>query len=257
MKIPLPDEAQLPIKDTKDSIISVADYYYKDENMCVFVDGPPHADPEVRNKDKEKRKKLRQKGYGIYEMDFYTNIEKNQHIKDELIKQRLMEFSDYMDFGGDITPTEPKSTSSQESIDKKSKLLKLLESFELKIRFFLRDHLLLFYGDDWWNLGVSKILRENAEKRKEQKQRSEPRRTYAAIEFLNLIDLSYIISQKKNWAQIFQQFFREKYVIQSPFERISNIRNDLAHYRFNKEDFDKCETYIDDILKFIPEKKDL
>jgi len=253
MKIPLPDEAQVPYKDKKDKNISVADYYYKNKNMCVFVDGPPHANLDVKEKDKEKRIKIRKKGYGIYEMDFYSNVEKNQHIKDELIELRLKEFSDYMDFGGDITPTEPKTTSGQEIIDKKSELLKLLEDFELKIRFFLKEQLTSFYGDDWWNLGISINLRENAEKRKEQKQRSEPRRKYDAIDFLNLIDYVYIISQKKNWAQVFQKLFREKYVIQAPFDRISNIRNDLAHNRFNKEDFEKCKAYIDDILKYLPD----
>ncbi len=113
--------------------------------------------------------------------------------------------------------------------------------------------MITFYGDGWWNFGISTNLRENAEKRKEQKQRSEPRRTYNAIDFLNLIDYVYIISQKKNWTQIFQKFFRDKYIIQAPFERISNIRNDLAHSRFNKEDFDKCKTYIEDIMKFLPD----
>ena len=35
--------------------------------------------------------------------------------------------------------------------------------------------------------------------------------------------------------------------------KISNIKNDLAHYRFNEEDFEKCKTYIDNILKYITE----
>ena len=124
-------------------------YYYKNKNICVFVDGPPQADPEVRSKDKEKRRKLRQKGYGIREMDFYSNIEENQPIIDGLIEQRLKEFSDYMGFGRDIAPTGPKEKVSPS--DNKSELSKLLEDFELKIKYFLKEQLISFYSDDWWN----------------------------------------------------------------------------------------------------------
>ncbi len=109
------------------------------------------------------------------------------------------------------------------------------------------------FGENWWNKGISNNIRELAEKRKENKEKIEPRRDYDVIDFLNFIDYSHIILQKKNWTQVFQKFFREKYVIQAPFERISNIRNDLAHNRFNEEDTEKCKTYIDDVLKYIPD----
>lgn len=84
MKIPLPHHAQYPIPDRdpasgKAFILSVADYYYQDKNLCIFVDGP-HNKPEIKQDDDEKRKKLRRKGYGIYEMDFHTEIEENQPI---------------------------------------------------------------------------------------------------------------------------------------------------------------------------------
>lgn len=42
-----------------------------------------------------------------------------------------------------------------------------------------------------------------------------------------------------NWNNIFAEFFREKYVVQAPFERLPNIRNDLAHNRFLEEDSEK------------------
>ena len=101
MKIPLPHHAQYPIPDRdpasgKAFILSVADYYYQDKNLCIFVDGPPHNKPEIKQDDDEKRKKLRRKGYGIYEMDFHTEIEENQPIPDDLIKKRLEEFKNYI-----------------------------------------------------------------------------------------------------------------------------------------------------------------
>ena len=68
---------------------------YEEKNLYIFVDGPPHT-PEVREKDEKKRRKLRQKGYGVYKMDFYTGIEENQPISDELIQKRLEEFRNYI-----------------------------------------------------------------------------------------------------------------------------------------------------------------
>ena len=102
MKIQLPEHAQytIPGKDPSTGnayIISVPDYYYeKPKNLCVFVDGPPHNKPEVKEDDEKKRKKLRQKGYGIYPMDFHTGIEENQPITNDLIKKRLEEFKNYI-----------------------------------------------------------------------------------------------------------------------------------------------------------------
>lgn len=102
MKIPLPEYAQYAVS-TKDPttdktyIISVADFFYDiPKNLCVFVDGPPHKKPEIKVDDDKKRKKLRQKGYGIYPMDFHTGIGENQPIPDELIKKRLEEFRNYI-----------------------------------------------------------------------------------------------------------------------------------------------------------------
>ncbi len=86
-----------PTYETQTYIISVADYYYeKPKNLCVFVDGPPHNKTEVKEDDEKKCKKLRQKGYGIYPMDFHTEIEQDQPIPDDLIKKRLEEFKNYI-----------------------------------------------------------------------------------------------------------------------------------------------------------------
>ncbi|QEE14482.1 DEAD/DEAH box helicase [Promethearchaeum syntrophicum] len=98
MKIPLPDEAQYNIKIKNDEgeeyIVTSADFYYKNKNICVFVDGPPHA--KTQESDKEKRRKVRSTGKGVYEMDFFTGIEEGQSIPDELIEKRLNEFKNYI-----------------------------------------------------------------------------------------------------------------------------------------------------------------
>jgi len=76
--------------------VSIPDFYYEDAKLCVFVDGPPHGKEEQKIKDKEQRKKLRQLGNGVYIMDFFSNIEEGQTISDNLIRERLKQFRDYL-----------------------------------------------------------------------------------------------------------------------------------------------------------------
>lgn len=146
-------------------------------------------------------------------------------------------------------------TSEIESKDlnKKETTKKLIESFEIKMREFIKDQLKKYYGEDWWNLGIGITLRENAEKRKTNKEKDEPKRKYDVIDFLNFIDYLLIMMQKKNWTNVFEKFFGTSHTLKAFFERISSIRNDLAHGRFEEEDYEKCKTYISDILKHLPE----
>ncbi len=139
------------------------------------------------------------------------------------------------------------------NIDAKEATKKLIEDFEIKMRMFVKDQLKKQYGEDWWNLGVGTNLRENAEKRKIKKEKEEPKRYYDVIDFLSFIDYLFIMMQKKNWINIFEKIFGSSHTLKAFFERISSIRNDLAHNRFNEEDSEKCKTYTSDILKHLPE----
>ncbi|MEA3351932.1 MAG: DEAD/DEAH box helicase [Chloroflexota bacterium] len=60
---PLPNEAQKVIyKD--DEPIAQADFFYEPRNI-IFVDGPPHQKPSLKDSDKRKRKELHRYGYRI------------------------------------------------------------------------------------------------------------------------------------------------------------------------------------------------
>src|SRR5208283_4487697 len=52
--LPLPDEAQHIIYD-KDIRMAKPDFYYKQQNIALFVDGPPHDEDYVKKEDDEKR----------------------------------------------------------------------------------------------------------------------------------------------------------------------------------------------------------
>ena len=63
--LPLPDEAQHIIYD-KDVRIAKPDFYYKQQNIALFVDGPVHDQDYSKRDDEEKRKKMRALGYRVF-----------------------------------------------------------------------------------------------------------------------------------------------------------------------------------------------
>jgi very-short-patch-repair endonuclease len=63
--LPLPDKGQQIIYDG-DVRIAKPDFYYKEEKITVFVDGPAHDEDYVKKDGEEKRKKLKALGYRVY-----------------------------------------------------------------------------------------------------------------------------------------------------------------------------------------------
>ena len=71
--LPLPDEAQHIIYN-KDVRIAKPDFYYKQQNLALFIDGPPHDEDYVKKDDIEKRNKLKALGYRVFVIHHH-NIE--------------------------------------------------------------------------------------------------------------------------------------------------------------------------------------
>ena len=71
--LPLPDSGQFVIYEG-DRKVAKPDFYYKQKNIAVFVDGPPHDKDYVRKDDEQKRKELKALGYRIFSIS-HTNID--------------------------------------------------------------------------------------------------------------------------------------------------------------------------------------
>ncbi len=160
---------------------------------------------------------------------------------------------DFQSERDDTIEEVPKEQKIVISDDKTVATNKLISEFEQKVRGFIKIQLEKSYGEDWWNQCIPQDVKEMAEKRKSNKRKVEPKREYNVLDFHNFFDYNNIMLNKKNWNNVFKGFFHEKYVVQAPFEKLSNIRNDIAHNRFIEEDYERCKTYIEDILKFIPD----
>jgi len=173
--------------------------------------------------------------------------------KSLLNDQDLNELSLVIEWLGLNSLDESIELTGEKSNNKTSDANILISKFESKVRKFIEKQLKKIYNEEWWNQGVPEIIRKSAETRKSKKEKREPKRNYKIINFLNFVDYSNIILYNKNWNSVFSKFFINKYAIQAPFENLSQIRNDIAHNRFREEDFERCNTYIDDILKYLPD----
>ncbi len=95
LNISMPDEVQKTINDTNGNPITRTDLFYSDIRLAVFIDGPPHANQQ--EEDKNKRRRVRRRGIGVYSMDLFSGVGENQSISDDLIKKRVLEFKEYIE----------------------------------------------------------------------------------------------------------------------------------------------------------------
>ena len=63
--LPLPDVAQETLCDRDGSPLAVADFFYEQRRIVVFVDGSPHYRDYVQAADERKRRRLKALGYRI------------------------------------------------------------------------------------------------------------------------------------------------------------------------------------------------
>ena len=73
--IPLPDEAQKVVFDG-DTPIAKPDFYFRRQNLAIFIDGPDHDKDYVIQDDKRKRAKLKGLGYRDH-IIYYRSISEN------------------------------------------------------------------------------------------------------------------------------------------------------------------------------------
>jgi superfamily II DNA/RNA helicase len=158
--------------------------------------------------------------------------------------------SDGADSGKIDYPEVPIDQEKKQNNQKTLKINQMIDEFELRVRSFIEDQLKEKHEDNWWEKGIPENIRNQINHRMEREKKIEPNRTFNKIDFCTMYDYKLIIFRKKNW-DIFSEFFPEKN-IQYLFDRLTSIRNSIKHARFYEEDLVKCETYINDILKYIP-----
>jgi len=132
--------------------------------------------------------------------------------------------------------TIPKEESLKFQEEFKLECFNLISSFEGELRKFIELKLRDYYGDNWWNEGVSEEVRKKAEKRMLQ-ERKKGRRV-KQIDALDFSHYEIIIGNSKNWKEIFSKVFRDKNTTIGHLRTIKDFRDRLVHSRcdFNPEE---------------------
>ena len=122
---------------------------------------------------------------------------------------------------------------------------------ENRLRKFIEVELTKHYGADWWNKGISHVLRSKADKRKfdEQEYGWQVSNAESNLEYLSFPDLNKIIINQ--WS-VFKPVFKEQSKIELRLKELEIIRNLIAHTRTLTEDaMNRLEQYCDDISNLI------
>lgn len=123
----------------------------------------------------------------------------------------------------------PKEESLKFQEEFKLECFNLISSFERELRKFIELKLRDYYGDDWWNEGVSEEVRKKAEKRIDQERKKG--RDIKQIDALDFSHYEIIIDNSKNWREIFSKVFRDKNATIGHLRTIKDIRDRVVHSR--------------------------
>lgn len=86
----------------------------------------------------------------------------------------------------------------------------------------------------WWRQRVPGDVIENAETRKEKRERVWPwldAKDYPIMHYVDFSDYSKIISRRHNWDEAFKGIFIDKEAVMVKLKEVEQIRNDIAHSR--------------------------
>ena len=125
--------------------------------------------------------------------------------------------------------TVPKGESLKFQEEFKLECFNLISSFEKELRAFIELKLRDYYGDNWWNEGISEEVRKKAEKRIAQERKKG--RDIKQIDALDFSHYEIIIGNSKNWREIFSKVFQDKNKTIGYLRTIKDIRDRVAHSR--------------------------
>jgi hypothetical protein len=129
-----------------------------------------------------------------------------------------------------------------------------LRAFEQELRQFIAGQLSARLPD-WWEKRIPQLAREQAERRMRQRDRTWPwskNNDHAPIHFVDFKDYAGIITEDRNWEEIFKPYFGDKEVIRVKLRELEPIRIDLAHARdLSRTDEVKLRLYVGEITQMI------
>jgi len=125
-----------------------------------------------------------------------------------------------------------------------------IELFEINIRSFIKARLKDVYESIWWEEAIPEYIRTTIESKIKLETPKKLAPSIDRMEFLDFIHLNSVITDNKNWEQIFSETFPDKNVIVENFERLRFFKRNLYGGNVASEDFAHYPLYINAIRTY-------
>lgn len=267
------------IKGTKAWEIIINDKSLSDKDLFIiitpWVTGPQLE--KLREKASNEYVMILTTMMGIPELDisyrktFYKNMNENTNFnlmlidltKDKII-ERVMnnkpkvyeELIARLNEGRLRLEKERKPENCKEKIfdDSKTIAFKFISNFERDFREFVINQLKNHYGQEWWEQGVTKDIKEKCQKR--QGQDHKDKNPHSNIyDYMDYMDLYCLIEWKQNKDIFHSCFPQDLNRLKTRSSELYSIRNRIMHSRGNISDRDisLIKQYKEDIFQWIKE----
>lgn len=124
----------------------------------------------------------------------------------------------------------PRETTQKDKQDTSLECYNLIANFESEMREFIKKELSAKFGENWWNECIPKEIRSKCEIRAQEEFSKKGRQT-DHVDCLEFPHYDWIITDERNWNEVFKKFFRKKELFKGQFEILKDIRNLVMHSR--------------------------
>lgn len=132
------------------------------------------------------------------------------------------------------------------------KAKEVVKSFEQRSRNFVKEKLIDYYEDDWWDNGIPNYLHIIVNSKIKNIQTKRVKFDHEKMEFIDLHHFPSIILFKDNWKKIFSECFPNKSLVIENFENIRILKENIYQNQVSMEELSKYQNYIFAIQNYFP-----
>lgn len=125
--------------------------------------------------------------------------------------------------------TLPREPAQRELREASLEIFNLISNFEIEFREFIKARLEEHYGPEWWEKGVDENIRKKCEGR--QRDELKKGRKVELMECLEFPHYRLIITDRRNWEEIFSKYFRDKEKVMARLTVLRDWRDPVYHAR--------------------------
>ncbi len=135
-----------------------------------------------------------------------------------------------------VMPADGEKTIGRMDNDNLLESYQLIRALKLAFRRYIQAKLKNHYGSNWWAAGIEAHIRSSVEHRYEQERRMG--RDVELIDCLEIEDFRAIITDEKNWEQIFKDNFPDKEMVLARFKILKSLNGavTLSHGRVSEQE---------------------